>query len=211
MSSSTAQVGIRGHRFQDPERAQARRRDILLAAARVFARLGYDGATLDDIADQFGATKAAIYYHFRSKEEIYTEIRATAVRDAIRRLDAILARRDPPEIALRAAVLDLVSHIFGDLDRYANILRTGRQLSPESYETVRTLQRQYERMICGVVEAGIQSGVFATRDPKLMTFTMLRACLSIADWYSPDGPLAPDVVAEQVTEQAVAGVLATSH
>ena len=208
MISRHPQVGIRGHRFQDPERAQARRRDILLAAARVFARLGYDGATLDDIAVQFGATKAAIYYHFHSKEAIYTEIRATAVRDAIARLEAILARGEPPEATLRAAILDLVSHIFGDLDRYANILRTGRQLSAESYETVRVLQRQYERLIGAVVEEGIAAGVFARRDPKLMTFTMLRACLSVADWYSPDGPLPPEVIAEQVTDQVLASVRA---
>ena len=200
------QVGIRGHRFQDPERAQARRRDILLAAARVFARLGYDGATLDDIAEQFGATKAAIYYHFPSKEAIYTEIRATAVREAIGRLETILARGELPEVSLRAAILDLVSHIFDDLDRYANILRTGRQLSAESYETVRALQRHYERLIVGVVEAGIRAGVFAGRDPKLMTFTLLRACLSVADWYSPDGPLTPEAITEQVTEQVLAGV-----
>jgi AcrR family transcriptional regulator len=206
VEQTTAQVGIRGHRFQNPQRAERRRREILLAAARVFARMGYDGATLDDIAEQFGATKAAIYYHFRSKEEIYTEIRATAVRDAIERLEAILARDDPPDASLRAAVLDLVSHIFEDLDRYANILRTGRSLSPESYQSVRALQRRYEDLIRSIIETGVRQGIFADRDPTLMTFTLLRACLGVADWYSPGGRLAPAVIAEQVTDQVLAGV-----
>jgi AcrR family transcriptional regulator len=204
MSASPA-VGIRGHRFQNPERAEARRREILLAAACVFARLGYDGATLDDVAEQFGATKAVIYYYFRSKEEIYSEIRATAIRDAIERLELILARRDPPEAALRAVVTDLVTHIFQDLDRYATILRV-RRLSDASHRRIRRLQRQYERLVRGVVETGMRQGVFARRDAKLTTFVILRGCLGIADWYSPDGSLSRETITQQVTDQMLASV-----
>ena len=40
-----------------------------------------------------------------------------------------------------------------------------------------------------------------------MTFTMLRACLSVSAWYAPEGPLAPEVIARQVTDQVVSGVL----
>jgi len=200
-------VGIRGHRFQNPQRAEARRREILLAAARVFARLGYDGATLDDVAEQFGATKAVIYYYFRSKEEIYTEIRATAIRDAIERLEAILARSEAPEATLRAVVTDLVMHIFEDLDRYANILRA-RRLSETSHQRIRGLQRRYERIVCGIIEAGMREGVFVARDPKLTTFVILRACLGVADWYSPSGPLSRATITDQVTDQVMTSVQA---
>lgn len=200
-------VGLRGHRIQNVERAEARRRDILVAAARVFAREGYTAATLDEVARELGVTKGVIYYYFRSKEEIYTEIRATAIRDAIARLEVIIARGEPPAETLRAAVHDLVSHIFNDLDRFANVLRADSRLSPESRALVRGLQRRYEGLIRGVIEAGIQAGVFADRDPALMTFTVLRACLGVADWYRPGGRLPPAVIVEQVTDQVMAGVL----
>src|SRR5215216_1595141 len=117
----SAKVGLRGHRVQNAERAEGRRREILLAAARVFARDGYANATLDGVAAQMGVTKGVIYYYFRSKEEIYTEIRATAIREAIERLEAIVARGEPPEVTIKAAIDDLVSHIFDDLDRFANV------------------------------------------------------------------------------------------
>ncbi len=198
--------GLRGHRIQNIEKAEGRRREILVAAANVFARDGYASASLDDVAAQIGVTKGVIYYYFRSKEEIFTEIRATAIRDAIERLEAILAAGGTPEQLLRAAVRDLVDHIFDDLDRYANVL-SAQRLSPESHTAIRDLQRRYERLIQQVVEQGIRSGVFAGRDPRVMTFTLLRACLGIAGWYSPDGPLPPELVAEQVTEQVVSGVL----
>ena len=203
----STQIGLRGHRVQNAERAEGRRRDILLAAARVFARDGYANATLDDVAAQMGVTKGVIYYYFRSKEDIFTEIRATAVREAIERLEAIIARGDPPEVTLRAAIRDLVSHIFDDLDRFANVLRAGHRLSEESHAHVRSLQRAYERLVRGIVEAGIRSGAFIDLDPALMTFTMLRAVLGVPDWYSPEGRLAPDEIADQVTEQVVRGIL----
>src|SRR5581483_9897084 len=142
-----------------------------------------------------------------SKEDIYTEIRATAIRDAIARLEPILARRDPPSLTLRDAVHDLVSHIFDDLDRFANVLRADRSISDENRAVVRDLQRRYQDMLRSVIAAGVATGEFARRDPTVMTFTLLRACLGVAEWYRPDGPLPPDRIVEQVTEQVVAGVL----
>lgn len=204
MSDTT---GLRGHRVQNVEKAEGRRRDILLAAANVFARDGYGSASLDDVAAKIGVTKGVIYYYFRSKEEILTEIRATAIRDAIVRIERIIAAGGSPEELLRAAVGDLVGHIFDDLDRFANVLRPGEKLSAESYELVRDLQRRYESLVRGIVEAGIRAGVFVAHDARVVTFTLLRACLGVADWYSPDGPLQPEIVARQVTEQVVAGVL----
>lgn len=203
----SAQIGLRGHRVQNAERANARRREILVAAARIFARDGYTDATLDTIAAEMRVTKGVIYYHFRGKEEVLTEIRATAISESITRLEAIVARDEPPAVMLRAAIRDLVEHVFDDLDRYANILRTGQRMSDESRDTVRTLQRRYEGLIRAIVERGIATGVFVGHDPKLMTFTMVRIVLSITDWYSPAGRLSPDAIAEQVTEQVMRSVL----
>jgi AcrR family transcriptional regulator len=200
-------TGLRGHRVQNVKKAEGRRRDILIAAAHVFARDGYGGASLDDVAAKIGVTKGVIYYYFRSKEEILTEIRATAIRDAIERVEAIIAAGGPPERILRAAVADLVGHIFDDLDRFANVLRSNEKLSSESHALVRELQRRYEQLVRGIVEDGIRAGVFVAHDARVVTFTLLRACLGVADWYSPDGPLSADAVAKQVTEQVVAGVL----
>lgn len=203
----SARIGLRGHRVQNPERAEGRRRDILLAAARVFAQQGYLNATLDDVATQMGVTKGVIYYYFRSKEEIYTEIRATAIREAIERLKAIVARDEPPEQTLRAAIRDLTTHIFDDLDRYANLLRAGEPLSEESRTLVRSLQRRFERLLRGIIESGIRTGAFIDHDPAVVTFTILRAALGVAAWYSPQGRLPSEAIVEQVTDQVVRGVL----
>lgn len=205
--SRDAEVGLRGHRIQNVERAETRRRDILLTAARVFGREGGAAATLDDVATAMSVSKGVIYYYFRGKEEIYTEIVATAVRESTARLEAIIARGDPPAEMLRAAVSDLVGHIFDELDRFA--MQRGRDIptGPENRAAIRGLRNRYQRLMRGIVEQGIKAGVFSDRDSTLMTFTLLQACLGVSDWYRPGGRLTPAIIAAQVTDQVMAGVL----
>jgi AcrR family transcriptional regulator len=59
----------RGEFDRTERRAQTRAR-LLDAAARIYARRGFDGATLDEIASDAGLTKGAVYDHFGSKEKL---------------------------------------------------------------------------------------------------------------------------------------------
>jgi AcrR family transcriptional regulator len=66
--------------------AERTRQQILATAQRLFADLGYDATSLQMIADEMGLTKAALYYHFRTKGEILHE----AMLPGIQRLKALL-------------------------------------------------------------------------------------------------------------------------
>ncbi|WP_436533525.1 TetR/AcrR family transcriptional regulator [Actinoplanes sp. HUAS TT8] len=57
----------------DSRRTDTRERALRVALG-LFARQGYAGTSLREIAEQLGVTKAALYFHFRSKEEILTAI-----------------------------------------------------------------------------------------------------------------------------------------
>lgn len=48
--------------------------EILNAAAKCFARYGYEKTTLDDIGKLVGLNKASLYYYYKNKESIYTEV-----------------------------------------------------------------------------------------------------------------------------------------
>jgi AcrR family transcriptional regulator len=56
------------------EQARRTRDGIIATATRLFAEQGYDGTSLQQIADEMGLTKAAVYYHFRSKVDLLREI-----------------------------------------------------------------------------------------------------------------------------------------
>lgn len=84
-----------------PERRRAMTREHLLeAAAIVFARAGFAGATLDEIAATAGFTKGAVYSNFKSKDDLFL---------------ALVDHRMERQFALVGEVLDTSTHEPGEL------------------------------------------------------------------------------------------------
>jgi len=63
--------------------AEERRESILDAANRVFGEHGYDNVRIDDVAAAAGISKALIYEHFESKQELYGELMSRAAMDLL--------------------------------------------------------------------------------------------------------------------------------
>lgn len=61
-------------RWTMQRRLEHTRKLLLDAAEEVFARRGFDGAALEDIADVAGYTRGAIYSHFGSKAELFLAV-----------------------------------------------------------------------------------------------------------------------------------------
>src|SRR3972149_1616487 len=86
----------RGRRSR-AERPEPSRKQLMTAAIDCFARLGYQGTSIDRIARAAGVTKGAVYYHFRDKEELLF----AAVKDRVGGFEKqILADVLPDEGAL---------------------------------------------------------------------------------------------------------------
>jgi hypothetical protein len=63
-------------------------------------------------------------------------------------------------------------------------------------------------MFANILRRGIDQRVFVPGDPKLMTFVILRAAFTVAQWYRAGGKWKPQWIVEQVTEQLVRSVKA---
>jgi len=89
---------------QKPRRrltADERRRAILTAAQDVFARRGYHGSSIDEIAQAAGISKALIYEHFPSKKDLHVSLLDMHVQELFDRLAANAATEDPGDVRLR--------------------------------------------------------------------------------------------------------------
>jgi AcrR family transcriptional regulator len=73
------------------EQAERTRRELLDTALRLFTERGYDGTSLQMIADAMGLTKAAVYYYFRTKGEILEAMAAPVLEALDRALDEAAA------------------------------------------------------------------------------------------------------------------------
>ena len=86
------------------ERRTDTREQIRVVALEMFAERGYAGTSLREIAERLGVTKAALYYHFKSKEDIVRSF----TEDYFGRLDTLIAwgREQPPGAQTARELLD---------------------------------------------------------------------------------------------------------
>jgi AcrR family transcriptional regulator len=90
----------------DPKAGTKQR--ILEIAAALFARQGYTGTTIADIARELGTTTAALYYHFPSKSAILGGLLAGPLAAYTRLLDSLDAGEATPE-ELIGAIVDITA------------------------------------------------------------------------------------------------------
>src|SRR5687767_15894317 len=85
---------------------EERRAAILESALAVFAERGYHASSIDDIAREGGVSKALIYEHFSSKQELYTELLEQHANELFERLAAAIAEAGRAGSARLAVGLD---------------------------------------------------------------------------------------------------------
>ena len=79
-----------------------RRRRILEAARKVFARKGFAATRMIDVAEEASVGKGTLYEHFRGKEDLFTTLVLTVARESLETLSSQGLSADP-EHALREA------------------------------------------------------------------------------------------------------------
>jgi AcrR family transcriptional regulator len=70
---------------------------LLAAAAETFARRGFEAATMDEIAERVGLSKGALYYRYRSKQELFLALLEERCAAYIRQLDEAFADGASPD------------------------------------------------------------------------------------------------------------------
>jgi TetR/AcrR family transcriptional regulator len=160
---------------------QANEALILGAGERVFARAGFDGATVAEIADEAGLPKANLHYYFGSKRELYRAVLARTLRDWLAPMDAITPEADP-RAALETYIRAKMALAFARPDAsrvFANELLHGGAVLGEAMRTeLRALVAAKAAVIDGWVAAGRMAPVDATH----LFFTIWAATQTYADF-----------------------------
>ncbi|WP_159615495.1 ScbR family autoregulator-binding transcription factor [Arthrobacter zhaoguopingii] len=109
------------------QRARATRESILAGAAAVFEKEGYGTASLARVAEEASVTKGALYFHFRSKDELARAVIAAQHARGVERSAAILTGGHPP---LESMILIIRGFAQDTLDE--PIVRAGIRLTFEA-------------------------------------------------------------------------------
>jgi AcrR family transcriptional regulator len=178
---------------------------ILDVAVRVFRERGYDGSSLDQIARAAGITKASIYYHVRSKEELL----ARGVGRALDALFAVLAepgaRRGTPLGRLQHVVRRTVEITVAMLPEVALLLRVRGNTRTE--RRILGRRREFDHRLARVVRQAQRAGqIRSDVDPGLATRLIFGMSNSITEWYRVRGPLGAAEIAAAIFKIAFAGL-----
>jgi AcrR family transcriptional regulator len=97
-------------RGDDLDRSHDTRSRLRQLALKLFAEQGYEKTSLREIAEQLGVTKAALYYYFKSKEDIVRSL----VEDYVSDMDALIAwgKTQPRTPDTRAEIVRRYLHIM---------------------------------------------------------------------------------------------------
>lgn len=187
-------------------RIQRRRIEILKSAAAAFRRRGYHGASMGEIADALRMTKGSLYYYFRNKEEILYFCHDYSLDILLALLAQVETEGAAPEGQLRQLVTAFVHMIIDELHGTALTLDLGA-LSPPLLRKVILKRDRFDRGIRRILQEGMERGVFARADPKLLAFAILGAVNWISRWFDPKGPATSQEIGMAFADYLVAGLM----
>jgi AcrR family transcriptional regulator len=90
------------------------RSELLVAAARVFARRGYSGASIGEIAEEAGFSHGAVYSNFESKEDLFLAVYEHWVAERVSEIEAVWSKGGSLVERARAATVEWVEHFRRD-------------------------------------------------------------------------------------------------
>jgi AcrR family transcriptional regulator len=178
---------------------------IVDIAVQVFLRRGYDGASLDQVAEAAGITKASIYYHADGKE-------ALLARGAGRALDALFAVLEEPEAQedleinrLKYVVKRTVEITVMRLPEVALLLRVRGNTVTERW--ILEQRRRFDRLVAAIVgEAQAKGQIRADIEAGLITRMLFGMLNSITEWYRQGGGLSVEDIVAAAIRIAFAGL-----
>jgi AcrR family transcriptional regulator len=179
--------------------------EILKSATAAFRRLGYHGATVEQIAAALHMKKGNLYYYFKNKEEILFACHQYSLDRLMQLLHEVQHSGLAADEKLRRLIHAFVHTILDELHGTALFLEL-EALTPAHLKTVIARRDEFDHGVRQVLEEGMKAGVFAHRDPKLLAFAIFGAVNWIPRWFNPEGTASSKTIADLFADLFVAGL-----
>ena len=146
--------------MQNPEspKYQQNKLAAIRAAAAVFARKGYHGASTTDIASELGIKQGSLYYYFKSKEAALEEVCLYGIQDYVQRMEEIATSEQPFEARLLATVTSHLSS-YREKNEALKVHNDERLYLPEIKRIkLKQLGSHYRELLEGIFKDAVADG-----------------------------------------------------
>ena len=178
-----------------------RRAAILETAARLICEKGYEGTSIQDIADASGLTKAGLYHHIRSKEHLLLEIQNYGM-DVFEEqvLHAVMPIKDPLERLKECMSRNIHLVTQGWSKEVTIILHEHATLTGEARAHINARKKRYVRFLEESFADAVRAGEIRAVNPKVAAFAFLGQVLWIYKWFRADGSVGADALAREMVD-----------
>ena len=170
------------------EGSSKRRKEILDAAAELFAQNGFAGTTVRDIADSVGILSGSLYHHFNAKEDMVEEIFNAYFDELTTRLEEVCGQ----DLSVPEKLEAMLDVALGNVDNHTAAAR----LFTNEWFTLRRLPgfdekwSRIEKTWMKVIRQGVEDGsIRGDVDPVLLFSAAMDMIRGFAGWYHPGARL----------------------
>lgn len=148
-------------------------------ALPLFSRKGYEGTTMNEIAELVGIKKASLYAHYRGKEELFFAIYEDLQQDYISLTQRIMnqCQDSSAEGKLRQMFEQYVGYYTENPDIQAfwiqGLFFTPSDIYSRFYAEIKEYQAVVEKWIEEAIAEGMRSGIIPNGDPAKLLFAYL--------------------------------------
>jgi AcrR family transcriptional regulator len=208
MPKTSAAIPAPGRRLARAS-TQKKLDELLMKAASLIARKGFEATSMRDLAKAIDASLAGLYHYFSSKEDLLFQLQYRTFGSLLEQQQAVAAEPGTPEE--RFARL-----ITGHLQFYArhrNELKACtfelESLTGKPYETVEAIRRRYYRLMTSVVAdviGGPSSNGKETRKSRHATLFIFGMLNWIFMWYEPSRHGTVEQIGQEMRELVLDGL-----
>lgn len=184
----------------NPESARGR---LLVKAAHLFKKKGYERTTVRDLATEVGIQSGSIFHHFKTKEEILKAVMEEAIRYNTARMVRALERSDTTKEKLLELIKCELTSITGFTGEAMTVLvYEWRSLTEESQVHILSLRDIYEKLWLDVLNQAKDEGL-VSGDTFILRRFLTGALSWTTTWFDERGGMTLDELAEQALLLAV--------
>lgn len=183
-----------------------KREAILHRAAVVFARDGYDRASMARLAAECGVSKALLYHYHASKEALLFDIIRSHLSELVATVEDAGEAASSPEARLEALVAALLE-AYRDADAEHKVQLGALHLLPEAGQAeLKALERRLVTVFADAVRALDPPAFADTPLLKPVTMSLFGMLNWVYMWFRDDGPVSRSDYARIATRLLVGGV-----
>ena len=186
---------------------QARNEEVFRTAAELMVQRGYAGTSMGDLAGAVGMTKAGLYHHISSKEDLLFQILLHAMEGLEREVIEPAKRQSDPEERLREMIRRHVRGLFDQGLEFTLLFPERRHLEPSRRDVIAQQIENYLDLLREALWGLADEGKLRDLDINIAARHILQTIAGIARWYTEDAGVTEDLLVEQTVNFNLSAIL----